>query len=206
MARQHAQVNATGPTRGLRIISQAGIWLGELLLRYWAHMVTAVLGLIVLIPLLIPFLSYLGLDSIAKPLFFALHTICAQIPSHSFYLFGHQLGLCVRNPFRLRLDVCRGIGLCSQQKTPARSTLVGMGPHDPADGPGRRDSDVRLARKHLGTAHDHRHPVWRRERLVCASPHSEAPSLNFPGSPLACIGRQGWIASHLVVPPALPVE
>jgi uncharacterized membrane protein len=49
--------------------------------------------MIVLLALSIPLLAYLGLDTIAKPLFSALHLICAQISSHSFYLFGHQLGL-----------------------------------------------------------------------------------------------------------------
>ena len=71
--------------------------LGEFLLRYWAHIVTVVLGSIIAIAIAIPFLSYFGLDAIAKPLFFSLHFICAQIPSHSFYIFGHQLGLCERN-------------------------------------------------------------------------------------------------------------
>lgn len=88
-----------GPARRQRINRQLyrlGRQLGNLLLRYWAHMLTGVLGLIVLIALLIPILSYLGLDVVAKPLFFALHTICAQIPSHSFFILGHQLGLCAR--------------------------------------------------------------------------------------------------------------
>ena len=71
--------------------------LHNFLLEYWATMLTAILGLVVLIALSIPFLSYLGLDAIAKPLFFSLHYVCAQIPSHSFYIFGHQLGLCARN-------------------------------------------------------------------------------------------------------------
>jgi uncharacterized membrane protein len=60
-------------------------------------MVTVILGALVLCAISIPFLSYLGLDSIAKPLFYSLHWVCAQIPSHSFYIFGHQLGLCARN-------------------------------------------------------------------------------------------------------------
>lgn len=71
--------------------------LNNFLLDYWATMLTAILGLVVLIALSIPFLSYFGLDAIAKPLFFSLHYVCAQIPSHSFYIFGHQLGLCARN-------------------------------------------------------------------------------------------------------------
>ena len=71
--------------------------LGDFLMEYWAHIVTIVLGSIVLCAISVPFLSYLGLDNIAKPIFFALHYVCAQIPAHSFYVFGHQLGLCERN-------------------------------------------------------------------------------------------------------------
>jgi uncharacterized membrane protein len=107
MAIQQVQESTTAMTlpshtRGQRIdryLYRPGRQLGDLLLHYWAHMLTFILGLIVLIALHIPFLSYFGLDVIAKPLFFALHTICAQIPSHSFYIYGHQLGLCVRNLF-----------------------------------------------------------------------------------------------------------
>ncbi|MBA2395868.1 MAG: DUF2085 domain-containing protein [Ktedonobacteraceae bacterium] len=71
--------------------------IGDFLLEYWAHMITIALGTLVSIAIAIPFLSYFGLDVIAKPLFYALHYVCAQIPSHSFYVFGHQLGLCERN-------------------------------------------------------------------------------------------------------------
>ncbi len=70
---------------------------GNFLLNYWAVLITILLGLLVLTAISIPFLSYFGLDSIAKPLFFSLHYVCAQIPSHSFYILGHQLGLCARN-------------------------------------------------------------------------------------------------------------
>ncbi len=71
--------------------------MGMFMLNYWAHVITAVLGVIVFAAIAVPFLSYFGLDSIAKPLFFSLHYVCAQIPSHSFYIYGHQLGLCARN-------------------------------------------------------------------------------------------------------------
>src|SRR5436190_12441791 len=67
------------------------------LLAYWAHIVAIAFGTLVLCAIAVPFLSYLGLDSIAKPIFFALHMVCAQIPAHSFYILGHQLGLCARN-------------------------------------------------------------------------------------------------------------
>jgi uncharacterized membrane protein len=69
----------------------------DFLVEYWAHIVTVILGSLVLCAISVPFLSYLGLDSISKPIFFWLHLVCAQIPGHSFYIFGHQLGLCERN-------------------------------------------------------------------------------------------------------------
>ncbi len=66
---------------------------GVFLLKFWALLLTLVFGFIVLAAVSVPLLAYLGLDALAKPLFSALHLICAQISSHSFYLLGHQLGL-----------------------------------------------------------------------------------------------------------------
>ena len=101
MALQQVQNNNTRFTLASPLSKQAlertSQRFGEFLLNYWAHIITAVLGLLVATALSIPFLSYFGLDAIAKPLFFSLHFVCAQIPSHSFYIFGHQLGLCARN-------------------------------------------------------------------------------------------------------------
>src|SRR5579872_924540 len=70
---------------------------GQFLFNYWPHILTTILGLVVAAAVAVPILSYLGLDSISKPLFYSMHYICAQIPAHSFYIFGHQLGLCARN-------------------------------------------------------------------------------------------------------------
>jgi uncharacterized membrane protein len=70
---------------------------GVITLEYWPHAITVVLGIIVFAALSVPVLTYLGLYAIAKPIFFSLHLICAQIPSHSFYILGHQLGMCARN-------------------------------------------------------------------------------------------------------------
>ena len=77
--------------------SSLGHAIESFLIDQWANIITIALGAVVAVALAIPFLSYLGLDSIAKPLFFALHYVCAQIPAHSFYVLGHQLGLCARN-------------------------------------------------------------------------------------------------------------
>lgn len=81
----------------IRQLNSIGLHIGNFLLEHWATIITSILGLLVFIAIAIPFLSYFGLDIIAKPLFFALHYVCAQVPSHSFYIFGHQLGLCARN-------------------------------------------------------------------------------------------------------------
>jgi uncharacterized membrane protein len=70
---------------------------GRFLDNYWPHILTTVTGLVVAAAFSVPVLSYFGLDAIAKPIFYSMHYICAQVPAHSFYIFGHQLGLCARN-------------------------------------------------------------------------------------------------------------
>ncbi len=80
-----------------RFMNSAGRFVSNLLINHWATMITYVLGILVFAALSVPFLSYFGLDGISKQIFFALHLVCAQIPSHSFYIFGHQLGMCARN-------------------------------------------------------------------------------------------------------------
>ena len=78
-------------------MNRAGRFVSKLLLDYWATIITSVLGILVFAALSVPFLSYFGLDGISKQIFYSLHLVCAQIPSHSFYIFGHQLGMCARN-------------------------------------------------------------------------------------------------------------
>ena len=80
-----------------RVMNSTGRFVGNFLLDHWATMITWTLGILVFAALSVPFLSYFGLDAISKQIFFALHMVCAQIPSHSFYIFGHQLGMCARN-------------------------------------------------------------------------------------------------------------
>jgi uncharacterized membrane protein len=96
MAAQPIYQSQAAPVRYqrlMRVLYKAG----EILLAWWALALTIFLGLIVLAALSVPLLTYLGLNDLAKPLFFTLHLICAQIPSHSFYILGHQLGMCARN-------------------------------------------------------------------------------------------------------------
>ena len=80
-----------------RFMNSTGRFVSNFLINHWATMITYVLGILVFAAFSVPFLSYFGLDGISKQIFFALHMVCAQIPSHSFYIFGHQLGMCARN-------------------------------------------------------------------------------------------------------------
>src|SRR5215471_11099269 len=80
-----------------RTMNSIGRIVGNFLIQHWATMITCALGILVFAALSVPFLSYIGLDAISKQIFFALHMVCAQIPSHSLYIFGHQLGMCERN-------------------------------------------------------------------------------------------------------------
>ena len=91
------QANSPGRQTLDRVMNNIGQFVGNFLIKYWATMITCVLGILVFAALSVPFLSYFGLDAISKQIFFALHMVCAQIPSHSFYIFGHQLGMCARN-------------------------------------------------------------------------------------------------------------
>ena len=91
------QANSSGRQTIDRVMNNIGQFVGNFLIQYWATMITCVLGILVFAALSVPFLSYFGLDAISKQIFFALHMVCAQIPSHSFYIFGHQLGMCERN-------------------------------------------------------------------------------------------------------------
>lgn len=94
---QNYMQSTSVPAKLRTSLHKLGDAVNNFLVEYWAHIITIMLGSLVFIAFAIPFLSYFGLDSIAKPLFFSLHYVCAQIPAHSFYLFGHQLGLCARN-------------------------------------------------------------------------------------------------------------
>jgi uncharacterized membrane protein len=96
MSAQHMHtVRTTQATQNK--LNTAANWLGNFLLAYWGHIAMIVLGLLVLSAISVPFLSYFGFDAFSKSIFFSLHYVCAQIPSHSFYILGHQLGLCARN-------------------------------------------------------------------------------------------------------------
>jgi uncharacterized membrane protein len=79
-----------------RLLQRVAIGIEYFLFNHFDVLITAFFGFLVLAAVIDPILSYVGLDVIAKPLYSWMHVICAQTPSHSFHLFGHQFCLCER--------------------------------------------------------------------------------------------------------------
>jgi uncharacterized membrane protein len=70
--------------------------IGHALGRHWLLIVNCGLGIWLATALLVPVLELLGLHGIAAPIFSVYHLACGQIPSHSYFIFGHQCALCQR--------------------------------------------------------------------------------------------------------------
>ena len=71
--------------------------LTDWLLLHWLDIINWTLGLILFGAILTPILAYFGVQPLAGWLFRTYHAICEQVPSHSFFIFGHQVALCARN-------------------------------------------------------------------------------------------------------------
>jgi len=65
--------------------------------QHWIALLASLITGIVLLALLDPLLYALGFSTVGATIFRTYHYICAQIPSHSYYLLGYQLALCARN-------------------------------------------------------------------------------------------------------------
>lgn len=65
--------------------------------RHWLLVMNVIFGVVVGLAIFVPILFVLGQDSIASRIFALYHFICAQVPSHSYFLGGYQLALCARN-------------------------------------------------------------------------------------------------------------
>lgn len=63
------------------------------LTRHWLLVFNALNGLVVVGAVLPPLLRVLGWTPLATLLYWSYRPICLQRPSHSFFLFGHQLAL-----------------------------------------------------------------------------------------------------------------
>lgn len=65
--------------------------------RHWLLILNVLFGVVVGLAIFVPILYMLGQDSIASRIFALYHFICAQVPSHSYFLGGYQVALCARN-------------------------------------------------------------------------------------------------------------
>ncbi len=67
------------------------------LMLHWLTLINVTLGALLAGTLLTPLLAYYDVEPLASFMFRAYHTICDQIPSHSYFILGHQMGMCSRN-------------------------------------------------------------------------------------------------------------
>ena len=65
--------------------------------RHWLALVTSALALLLAGAVVTPLFYAFGWPQVGAALFAAYHLICAQVPSHSYFLLGYQLALCARN-------------------------------------------------------------------------------------------------------------
>lgn len=78
-------------------IRGAAASLGKIVLSHWLLLVNLGLSLFVGVAVIVPVLYAWGWSHLGSSLFRMYHLVCAQIPNHSYFLFGYQLALCARN-------------------------------------------------------------------------------------------------------------
>ena len=93
---QQNQDHSANRDKNMRRVKAAWRRAGQFLYNHWATLSLCVLGLLVFSAFAIPVLAYFGFDALSKHIYYAMHYICGQIPSHSPYICGHQCGLCFR--------------------------------------------------------------------------------------------------------------
>lgn len=64
--------------------------------HHWIAIINSTLGVFIGGAFLGPVLAYFGENQAASWLIHTYHGVCDQVPSHSYYLFGHQVCLCER--------------------------------------------------------------------------------------------------------------
>ena len=80
-----------------RAAVRAGIGFAHFTAHHWLALVNLFLILYLISSLAAPGLMALGWTSAANAIYVTLSLTCTQIPSHSYFLFGHQMGVCQRD-------------------------------------------------------------------------------------------------------------
>ncbi|HEX5504295.1 MAG TPA: DUF2085 domain-containing protein [Thermomicrobiales bacterium] len=65
--------------------------------RHWLLAVNLISGVFAVLPVLAPWLLARGVAFPANAIYFLYHFTCHQLPSRSFFIFGHQLAYCERD-------------------------------------------------------------------------------------------------------------
>ncbi len=65
-------------------------------INHWLGIINIILGGALFFAILTPLLAYAGYEPLAGVMFRSYHLICDQIPSHSYFICGHQIGICAR--------------------------------------------------------------------------------------------------------------
>lgn len=64
--------------------------------RHWLAMVNATTGLYLFLAALAPLLMSIGFTPGGNLIYLLFRPLCNQLPSHSFFIFGHQMACCER--------------------------------------------------------------------------------------------------------------
>jgi uncharacterized membrane protein len=92
------ELDGIGPRRQafnrtiVQSVTQVDLWLRE----HWLGTVNTALGVFIGLAVAAPVMRTFGLVAPSQSILFAYHLFCAQTPSHSFYIAGHQVCLCER--------------------------------------------------------------------------------------------------------------
>lgn len=79
-----------------RNAEKLGIRVYDFVRRHWLGIINSHLLLFVLGSICAPYLSFLGLETVAKYIYGIYGLSCHQVPSRSFFVFDHQIAVCAR--------------------------------------------------------------------------------------------------------------
>jgi len=65
--------------------------------RHWLFVANTLLIVFSTLPVLAPILAAIGFEGVSNAIFVAYSLTCHQMPSRSYFIFGHQMAYCERN-------------------------------------------------------------------------------------------------------------